>query len=432
MNRLLRGALLRSTLLLPALSCMAQNQTLQLTLAGAEALARQNNPRITAAKFNAAAAYQVPNELRSNFQPTLTGSLTAVGADSGSRLAAGGLNNPVVYSRLASGLSVSQLVTDFGRTGNLVQSARLRAEAQDQTSETVKADVLLATVRAYFGVLRAQAVLGVAQQTINERQLVVDQVSALAQAQMKSELDLSFARVNLNEAKLLLAGAQNDLSSNQADLAGAMGIPGQTAFTLADEPMPADALPDTLQPLLEQALRTRPELADLRLQENAARSFAQAERALIFPTVGAIGAAGVVPAGETQIPGRYGAVGLNVSIPVFNGGLFKARRTEAELRAKAAAENVSDAANRIARDVRVAWLDASTAFERVGLTAQLLEQARLALDLAQRRYDLGLSSIVELSQAQLNFTSAQIANASARFEYQTQRSVLEYQTGVLR
>jgi outer membrane protein len=119
---------------------------------------------------------------------------------------------------------------------------------------------------------------------------------------------------------------------------------------------------------------------------------------LIFPTVGAIGAAGVVPAGETQIPGRYGAVGLNVSIPVFNGGLFKARRTEAELRAKAAAENVSDAANRIARDVRVAWL----------------------------------SSIVELSQAQLNFTSAQIANASARFEYQTQRSVLEYQTGVLR
>jgi outer membrane protein len=249
---------------------------------------------------------------------------------------------------------------------------------------------------------------------------------------MKSELDLSFARVNLNEAKLLLAGAQNDLSSNQADLAGAMGIPGQTAFTLADEPMPADALPDTLQPLLEQALRTRPELADLRLQENAARSFVQAERALIFPTVGAIGAAGVVPAGETQIPGRYGAVGLNVSIPVFNGGLFKARRTEAELRAKAAAENVSDAANRIARDVRVAWLDASTAFERVGLTAQLLDQARLALDLAQRRYDLGLSSIVELSQAQLNFTSAQIANASARFEYQTQRSVLEYQTGVLR
>jgi outer membrane protein len=68
----------------------------------------------------------------------------------------------------------------------------------------------------------------------------------------------------------------------------------------------------------------------------------------------------------------------------------------------------------------------------VGLTDQLLQQAQLALDLAQGRYDLGLSSIVELSQAQLNLTSAQIASASARYDYQTQWTVVQYQTGALR
>src|SRR5436305_7940884 len=147
------------------LSASAQD-TLHLTLADAERMAIQGNPQFSAAKFNAAAAYQVPAEYRSNLQPTLTGSLTGVGADSGSRLAAGGLNNPVVYNRLGSGLSINQLITDFGRTGNLVAMAKLRAQAQNEATETTRAQILLAVSRAYFAVLRAQAVLKVATQTV--------------------------------------------------------------------------------------------------------------------------------------------------------------------------------------------------------------------------------------------------------------------------
>ncbi len=78
------------------------------------------------------------------------------------------------------------------------------------------------------------------------------------------------------------------------------------------------------------------------------------------------------------------------------------------------------------------WLNASNAYQRLALTAELLAQATLALDLARTRCDLGLSSIVELSQAQLNQTSAQVTDASARYDYQLQRSVLDYQTGLRR
>ena len=67
----------------------------------------------------------------------------------------------------------------------------------------------------------------------------------------------------------------------------------------------------------------------------------------------------------------------------------------------------------------------------MALTQQLLEQAQLALDLAQTRYELGLGGIVELSTAQLNVTSARIADASAHYEYQSQRILVDYQTGVL-
>jgi outer membrane protein len=405
--------------------------TLQLTLAAAHKLAIQNNPQLTASRYTAEAAAEIPAEIGSAFQPTFFGSVTGVGADGGSRIAAGALSNSVIYNRLGSGLSINQLITDFGRTSSLVQSSKLRAQAQQQVTEITRTRILLETDRSYFGALRAQSVLQVAQQTVSARQLVVDQVTALAQSNLKSQLDVSFAKVNLADARLLLASAQNDVSARLAELATALGIPGQTQYTLAEEPMP-DQLPDQVMPLISEAIQKRPELGDLRLEQEAAKRFEQAERALAYPSISMVGTAGFAPAAQQAIPGHFGAVGVNLNIPVFNGGLFKARRSEAEFRTRAAAENVKDLENRVVRDVRIAYLNAKTAYERVGLTAQLLDQAKLALDLSQSRYDLGLSSMIELSQAQLNLTGAQIASASAKYDYQIQRSLLDYQMGVLR
>jgi outer membrane protein len=249
-----------------------------------------------------------------------------------------------------------------------------------------------------------------------------------AQAQ---DLDMSFANVNLADAKLLEVQARNDVKAAEADLAAAMGIPGETGFVPAEEPMPG-ALPDRVSDLVREAVEDRPEVKELRLQQGAAERLTKAEHDLYCPNVGIVGTAGFVPAGYATIPGRYGAIGLNVTIPIFNGGLFKARQTQAELKANAAAQNVNGLENRVTRDVRAAFLNATTAYDRMALTQQLLGQAQLGLDLAQSRYDLGLSSIVELSQAQLNLTSAQIANASARYEYQAQRVNLDYQVGALR
>jgi outer membrane protein len=406
-------------------------QPMRLSLPAAEQLALKNNPAISAAVFTARAAAQAPVELRSGMQPTVFGSVTAVGADSGSRLAAGALNNPVVYNRLGTGLTVNQLITDFGRTASLVESAKFHAAAEDQIAETVRANVVLQTARAYFAVLRARSVLTVAQQTVSARQLVSDQVTQLAQSNLKSQLDVSFANVNLAQAKISLSAAQNDLSSAAAQLAAAVGLPQQRDFDLEEEPN-APAMGETDADYIRDAIAKRPELANLRLEVSAAERGLHAEKALSYPTIGAIGTAGFVPAGESNVPGRYGAIGINLSIPIFNGGLFRARRTEAELRLQAAGRRVEDLANRIVRDVRMAWLDARTAYEQVGLTQQLLDQSKLALDLAQGRYQLGLSSIIELSQAQLNFTSAQIANAGAKFNYESQLSFLAYQAGTQR
>jgi outer membrane protein len=421
--------LLSFALLAAALS--AQTVPRRLTLKQAEELALKNHPRIRGSRLNALAAGQLVTQARSAYLPFLSGSLTGAGALDGSRIGAGSLNNPIIYNRLATGITIGQMITDFGRTSSLVRSSELEAQAQERNAQAARADVLLQVDRAYYAVLRAQSVLQVARQTVAARQLVADQVKALADSKLKSGLDVSFANVNLSEARLTLVSAQNDLQAAFALLSAALGYSEPQVFELADEAVspPLPARPDEL---IRAALRDRPELAGLRLEEGAAQRFARAERALMFPTLSAVASAGLIPSREDPLRGRYSAAGLNINLPVLNGGLFRARREAAELRAREAGENVRDLANRISRDVEVAWLNASTAQQRLQLTAEMLGQARQALELAQARYDLGLSSIVELSQAQLNQTAAEIASAGARYDYLIAMALLDYQTGALR
>jgi outer membrane protein len=129
---------------------------------------------------------------------------------------------------------------------------------------------------------------------------------------------------------------------------------------------------------------------------------------------------------------RYAAAGFNLNIPIFNGRLFSARHAAASFQAQAAGQMLLDLQNRVARDIKVAWLVANPAYQRLDLTAQLLNQATEAFQLAQARYKLGIGSIVELNQAQSNVTQAEIGQAGARYDYQRQLAILNYQIGALR
>ncbi len=409
-------------------------QTVQagpLSLRDAETRALQSHPQVRAGQFLAQAGFEVTREARSAYFPLVWGSVTGADAQDNSRITAGGLNNPLILDRLAAGVAFSQMVTDFGRTSDLVQTASLRAQSLQQSAVTERADVLLQVDRAYFNALRAQAILRVAQETVNARQLVVNQVTALAASNLKSGLDVSFAKVNLSEAQLLLLQARNEATGAFAGLAAALGQPDAPVYTLSEEPLPP-APPRDDAALVAQALRDRPDIAAERLAHESSTKFAEAERALWFPTVSALGAAGVTPYRESTLSSQYAAIGINVNVPLTNGNLFAARHTEATLRAQAEGERLRDLENLVGRDVRVALLDAQTGFQRLDLTNQLLDQASQAQDLAESRYNLGLSSIIELSQAQLNKTRAEIEQASARYDYQARMAALRYQTGSLR
>lgn len=401
-----------------------------LTLDQARQLALANHPQIRASQFAANEAREETTETRAAYFPTVAADLTGVESNDG-RIAAGALNNPTVFNRFAAGASLQQLVTDFGRTRNLVSSSRLHAQSAGQNVNLTREQILLNVDRAYYGVLGAQAVLAAAQEGVKDRQVASDQIHALAQNNLRSQLDVSFVDVNLAQAKLVLIQAQNDVESSYAVLSEALGMPSMQHYALADPGEPP-APPEQAEPAIAAALRDRPDVAAQRLEEQSQERFATAERDLWLPDISLAGAAGDVPVGQAQVPGNWAAIGFDVHIPIFNGKLFNARHAAALDRAQQAAADLRNLEGTVSRDVRVAYLAANTAYQSLAVTQQLLDAAQQALDLASGRYKLGLSSIVELSQAQLNQEQAAIQQASARFVYATRVSELQFQEGALK
>jgi outer membrane protein len=398
----------------------------ELTLTQAEALALKNNPQITIGKLRALVAHQYVREARSALLPNAYLSVTAVDSNPGSRLAAGGLNNPILFPRAAAGATVGQLITDFGRSTNLLSSSESQAKAEDQNAAATTAQITLAVDQAFYNVLETKALVVVAQQTVDSRQLFVDKIKALTDAKLKSDLDLSFARVDLARGKLLLLEAHNNYQASLAGLSAILGYPDEQDFQLLEEQTTIAAPVPDVSPLIQQALRQRPEVLALQDQVQAAQKFSSAEHDLWRPTVSALGVVGEAPVRDDHIPNWYGAVGVNINIPIFNGFLFNARAKAADLQTELNRQKLADLRNNIARDVRTSWQDTARAFERLSVTQQLREQASLSLDLAQSRYNLGLGSIVEFSQAELQKTEAAIADTDAKYQYRLTQIVLAY------
>ncbi len=305
---------------------------MRLTRAQAEQLAIKNNPRINVGRLLALAQHQVYRETRAAELPNFNGAMTAVDANEGSRIGAGELNAPRLLEHAGAGVTLSQLITDFGRTFNLVASSKLMQKAQDANALATTEDIVLATDQAFYNALQAEALLKVAEQTVATRGSVENQINQLAKNKLKSTLDLSFAEVNLSQAKLLQLDAQNNVDSTVAALSAVLGFDKDIHYELSDEEAPTPPPPPDVDVLINSAVEQRPDLQATTYNQEAAEKFHRAQRDQLFPTISAMGAAGVTPVRPDCtssgcfpnyfISSWYGAIGVNMSIPIFNGFLF--------------------------------------------------------------------------------------------------------------
>lgn len=402
-----------------------------LTREQAEQTALRSNPRVTVSQLLALAQHQVVREARSAELPTANGAITAEKALEASRISAGSLTASRLFTHAGAGGNFTQLITDFGRTHNLVLTRKLEEKAANASALATKEEIVLAADQAFYDALTAQAILQVAKQTVNARQATQTQVNQMTLNKLKSTLDLSFANVNLSQSQLLQLDAQNNAEATMASLDAVLGLDHEVTYQLIDDSTQNSAPPPDFNPLIQTALAQRPDLKSLTFGEQSAQKFARAQWDQRLPSITAAGTVGTVPIRVDQYYTNnwWGGIGVNMSIPIFNGFLYSAEAKEAKYRAQADEERTRSLRDQIVRDVHAAWLQANTAYQRIAVTAELLKQSNLALQLAQTRYQLGLSSIVELSQAQLQQTSAAIDNTNAQYEYRLALATLDYQVG---
>lgn len=404
--------------------------TRTLTLAEAQATALKQHPKLLSSQYRSKASDEAVTEVRSAYFPQAGANAVRAFADDGTRLAAsGGINNPTVFDRVSYGLNVTQLITDFGRTSHQVDAARAQAEAQAAKTLSAEDQILFDVTSAYYNVLRAQKIVEVAEATQKARSSLTEQISSLHEAKMKSDLDLSIAQQNVSAANLLALQAHNQLDDAEAMLAQAMGDTTTQHYVLQDETS-ATPLDNMLEPLLGQAKENNPELQALRAQRRAASEQAKAEEAAEYPTVSAVGYAGENPLRDkSQLDSNYAAAGITVSIPLFTGGRLTAAGNRTEYQARALEQDVLDKENQIARDVRLSWNNTQAAYQNISVSEELRKNSGEALELTQARYDIGKSSIVDLAQAQLSETQAEINSANAIYEYLIQKALLQYKAG---
>jgi outer membrane protein len=403
-----------------------------LDLPQAESLALANQPRILAAQLRAKSIAERVKQARSGYLPIVN--FNATGAqvtDTSSAIAAGALATSALSGRFSYGGNLTQLVTDFGRASALVGTARFSADAQADLATLTRAQVRLNVRSAYYRVLGAEAVLRAAEAALANRQLISRQLTALAQSELRSTLDVNFAKVLESEAELAVVRAKSNVAQERSRIGTAMGQDHPVTVALADVSSVGEALPAAPDDLLSQAANQRADLSALQAQKNAAQRFAASEKRLSYPTLNVMGVAGQLPYHDHTLHEDYAALGFNLNIPIFNGGLFAARRNEAELEAKARAQDVQQLHLQVNEEVRDSWYRADEAYRTLDVSARLVAQSKEALRLAQNRYEAGLGSIVELNEAQLNETSAEITAADATYTYLTRRAQLDYAAGLL-
>lgn len=405
----------------------------ELSLHQAEQIALRNNPRVRVAQLLARAQHQVYRQARAGYLPQVNGGAVAAEADNGGRFTFDGLRSTRLITHAGGGLDFHQLLTDFGHTTNLIASSKLYEKAQNAQAQASMLDIVLITDQAFYNALEAQAMVQVAKQTVDTRKTTDQQITELTNNKLRSTIDLAFADEDLARAQLLFLDAQTQYNNAINALTSVLGFDRPMSYTLEETEGTNSTPPPDQDQLVQMALKQRPDLMALDYDQVAAKKYARAQWEQLLPTLDTMAVVGGTPVRDDKYftSNWFGAVGVDLEVPLFNGFRYTAQAHEAEDRAQAAQENVRDLRDRVVRDVRDAWLQTNTSYQKIAVTEKLLKASNLGLQLAQARYKLGLNSIVELSQSQLEQTQASIENVNARYEYELSLAALNYQLGTL-
>jgi len=310
--------------------------------------------------------------------------------------------------------NLSQILTDFGRTGAAVGRAGALLSSTKETGRSVREDVAFNAKVAYYNVLRAQRILSVNQETVKQRESLARQAQAFYAAGIRARIDVARAQANLFQARADLTGAENDLRVARITLLNRMGVDGPRGYELRDT-LATEFLPGTLEEWVKEAEAGRPELRALLEKERAADMALRAARAGNYPILTGNGGYGYA-AEDMPLDQNY-LVTVQLSVPIFTGFLTRQQVAEAQANLDSARYAVTDFRRLVRLQVEQAALSVRAASERSDARRKEKEASEENLRLATGRYEVGAGDIIEMIDAQVQMARSDTDMIDALYDY---------------
>jgi outer membrane protein len=397
----------------PALLALLAAASAPRTLTLEEALARaRSHPQLSASRAAVEGASARVAEARAGFLPFAAAAADATAATDNTVPARAGEARPHVSDALhpsyTAAIALAQPIWDFGRTLGAFRSARLSERAAESDLAAAVDETAFEVRAAYYGALAADALLDAAEETVRQMQKHISFAEESYAVGRRTRFDVTRAKVELASARIARIQAVNGVALARAALSAAIGEPIGDASLAPAEERAEDPLPDRA---IAEALARRPELAALDRRIAAQLELVGAAKAAFLPV---LGASGQIAWSAPDAPlVRNWQAGVTLTWPILAGGGDRARWREQEAAARGLRAVRDALALRIREEAEQSSLAVIEARARRAAADVLLSQAQENLGLAEGRYQQGVGSIIELTDAQVALTAgrAQVVRA---------------------
>jgi outer membrane protein len=394
-----------------------------LTLEEVVQIALENHSSVKSAQFQIRAQDAVVHEQMAAYYPTINYINSYRTSNTVSNTSATASR---AFDSVSSGANLSMTLYNFGKREGLVQSARDTLDATQYSYNTTANNIVLAVKQAYFGVLQADALLRVNEDTVKSREVTLRQAQGFYDVGTKPKSDLTQAQANLYLAQANLIAARNGVEVAWASLINAMGVDDYPKQPLAED-LSVTPFPMSLDEAKKTAFASRPELLQFEARLKAQDQLIAVARRNHLPDF--LFSSSYGRQGNDAVSNLFPLqpswqVQLSLNIPIFNGFQTTYQVQEALFNYYSIKEQERVERQQVALQVQQNYLNLGAAQEVVKANEAAVAAAKENLELHQGRYQVGYAPLVEVTDAQTTYTNAQTNYVNALVSYKLAQAQL--------
>ena len=397
-------------------NCVDADVTQELDLPALVQIGICNNPALNRDYMSVKASEASLGMAKSDYLPTIDASASA--SKSTAKVQGGEREDTSPYS---GNIGLKWLIYDFGARGATTDQMRAYLESDSFKYNAALHDTVLAINQAYFDYLSNEEVLKSAEETMKSYKKSFEETSKRYKLGMAALSDKLLAQTTYKKSELAVIEAKNTLKKAGATLATLLNLPTDTAFKLTLPPKDKDitqiSTKMTVQEMMAEALKMRPELKRAESQEEAAKYGVDIAKAGHYPSLSANASAGYGDYWQGNDPSRTtGSAGLSLSVPLFNGFKTTYNVAKARYQYEAAQRTTVETQDSVKREVFNAYHDYQTAVSSYKVNQEVLASAKESERVSFKSYKAGKESILNLLTAQAELATARKGVATSFYE----------------